>query len=241
SHRGRRRVPRGRRQLPGRVARAGSAPARPLRLAVSAVLRPSRAGRARLLLPRPGAGRPGLPVRRPRRPALGTLPADGRLGRDARGYGPLRTRRRGPLHAPLGRPPRLSCAARGTPASRQTRIRSQRRSSTCPGGAPRGLLTSATRQRWTSTRRASHAFECRAASAAARSTTARGRASSLSGLRTTTWLPGTPPATWSQKSSGAASAKVSSSLSASPLPIRTSYPSTTTVLYRRPLLATPRV
>src|SRR5207244_1624997 len=72
--------------------------------------------------------------------------------------------------------------------------------------------------------------ECQAASAATRSTTARGRASSLSGLRTTTWLPGTPPATWSQKSSGAASAKVSSSLSASPLPIRTSYPSTTTVL-----------
>src|SRR5207249_4631215 len=80
--------------------------------------------------------------------AVGTLPADGRLGRDARGYGPLRTRRRGPLHAPLGRPPRVSGEAGGTPASRQTRIRSQRRSSTCPGGAPRGLLTSATRQRW---------------------------------------------------------------------------------------------
>src|SRR5207249_1778776 len=80
-----------------------------------------------------------------------------------------------------------------------TRTRSQRRSSTCPGGAPRGLVTSATRHRWTSTRRPARAFEFEAASSAARSTTARGSASSLSGLRTTTWLPGTPPATWSQK------------------------------------------
>src|SRR6187402_769177 len=118
-------------------------------------------------------------------------------------------------------------------------MESNRRSRTSPGAKPRGLLTSATRHQWTSTLpRAPRAFECQAARAAARSSTGRGSAGRLSGLRTTTWLPGTP-ATWSQKSRGSATPKVSVSLRASPLPTSTSKPSTVSVRYGRPSLPTP--
>ena len=83
---------------------------------------------------------------------------------------------------------------------------------------------------------APRALLCHAASSAARIRTERGRASSPSGLRTTTWLPG-GPATCIQKSRGSPTPKVSASLSASPLPMRTSNPSTSSTRCPRPLLA----
>jgi RHS repeat-associated protein len=55
-----------------------------------------------------------------------------------------------------------------------------------------------------------------------------------SGLRTTTWLSGVPPPTWSQTSRGAATSKVSASFSSLPRPMRISKPSTTTVRYGLP-------
>src|SRR5207247_3431877 len=112
------------------------------------------------------------------------------------------------------------------------------RRSTWPGGKPRGLLTSAARQTCTSTLpRDPRALECQAASSAARWITSRGSSSSLSGLRTITWLPA-GPATCSHRSWGSATPKVSWSFSASPFPTRTSKPRTSSARYPLPLLAT---
>src|SRR5262245_31921125 len=112
-------------------------------------------------------------------------------------------------------------------------------SCTWPGAKPFGLRTSATRQTWTSTLPfAPRAFECQAASSAARTSTGRGSSSSSNGLRTTTWLPA-GPATCSQKSRGSATPNVSRSFSASPLPTRIVWPSKSSSRYPLPLLPTP--
>src|SRR6185503_17540448 len=117
----------------------------------------------------------------------------------------------------------------------------KRRRWTSPAGWRGALETSATRQTCTSTLpRLPRALECHAARRAASSRTGRGSSSRASGLRTTTWLPGTP-ATCSQKSRGSATRKVRASLSASPFPTRTSNPPTSTARWPRPLLAKPSI
>ena len=159
-------------ELEGSVLEAALSPAfraaHPVRRV--AVLRPAPAGPAR--------GRARSTARCSRSCAASGISSD-QYGRTrTRGRGRGRVRGSGRLIAsPFRRP---------SPTS-------QRRSSTWPRSKPRGLLTSATRQTWTSTLPfAPRALECQAASSAARISTGRGSASSPSGLRTTTWLPGGP-------------------------------------------------
>jgi CHAT domain-containing protein len=72
---------------------------------------------------------------------------------------------------------------RTAPGVGRTRTRRHCRRVTWPGGAPRGFRTSATRHRCTSTRPAPRAFECHAASSAARRMISSDSASSFSGFR----------------------------------------------------------